>query len=302
MRPPPFSGLRTFMRVPNTLAEDPDVTIFGVPFDLGTTNRPGARFGPEAIRSASLFLTSASGGHPEFRVSPTTTLKIVDIGDLTIANGYLEESLALIEGQVSRVETHAIAMGGDHTITLPVLRSLRKKCNQPLSLIHFDAHPDTWKDNYGPPIGHGTPFHYAAEEDLIDPRTSIQVGVRAPVDTTTLDYTETLGFNALTADEVHTSTPADTAKRIREVVGTHNPVYLTFDVDVLDPSCAPGTGTPVVGGILTWQALSILKRLGGLYWVGMDLVEVAPAYDSAQITALAGATIIWTYLSLIAHS
>jgi len=290
------------MRVPATLSEAPEVTIFGVPFDLGTTNRPGARFGPEAIRSASLFLTSASGGHPEFLVSPTTKLKIVDIGDLAIANGYLEESIALIEGQVDQIKTHSIAMGGDHTITLPILRALRKRRAQPLSLIHFDAHLDTWKDNYGAPIGHGTSFHYAAEENLIDPRTSIQVGIRAPVDTTTIDYTETLGFSALTAEEVHTSTPADTAKRITDVVGSNNPVYLTFDVDALDPSCAPGTGTPVVGGLLTWQALSVLKRLKGLNWVGMDLVEVAPAYDSAQITALAGATIIWTYLSLIAHS
>ncbi len=290
------------MRVPNTLAEDPDITIFGVPFDLGTTNRPGARFGPEAIRSASLFLTSASGGHPEFHISPTTKLKIVDIGDLTIANGYLEESLGLIEGQADRIETHAIALGGDHTITLPLLRSLRKRHGQPLSLIHFDAHPDTWKDNYGPPIGHGTPFHYAAEEELIDPRQSVQVGVRSPVDIATHEYTEKLGFTVLTAEEIHTSDPGDTANRIRGAVGSNNPVYLTFDVDALDPSCAPGTGTPVIGGLQSWQALAILKRLQGLDWVGMDLVEVAPAYDSAQITALPGATIIWTYLSLIAHS
>jgi len=302
MRPPPFSGFRSFMRVPAALSRDPDVTIFGVPFDLGTTNRPGARFGPEAVRSASLFLTSAGGGHPEFRVAPTSDLRIVDMGDLAIANGYMERSVEIIEEQVDRIRTHGVAVGGDHTITLPILRSLKRRHAQPVSLIHFDAHPDTWKDNYGVPIGHGTPFHYAAEEDLIDPRTSIQVGVRAPVDTTTLDYTETLGFSALTAEEVHTSTPGDTAKRITDVVGSNNPVYLTFDVDALDPSCAPGTGTPVVGGLLTWQALSVLKRLKGLNWVGMDLVEVAPAYDSAQITALAGATIIWTYLSLIAHA
>lgn len=298
---PTFSGPRTFLQLGTTPAHDrgQDVSIAGIPFDLGTSNRPGARFGPAALRDASLMLLD--GDHPETGANPARDLRIADIGDFAIANGYLTESLALIEKQAGAVSGQLVAMGGDHTVTLPLLRALAKKQDKPISLVHFDAHVDTWSDNFGSPVGHGTPFHFAAEEGLIDPKTSIQIGIRSPVEQSVLRYTrDELGFTIISAEEVHMNGVLSVVDKIQQVVGD-NPAYLTFDIDALDPSQAPGTGTPEVGGLFTWQALAILKRLGGQNWIGMDLVEVAPAYDHAQITAFAGATVIWTYLCLLAQ-
>ncbi|NQV47035.1 MAG: agmatinase [Rhodospirillaceae bacterium] len=296
---PTFSGPRTFLQLPAALADGsaPDVTIVGVPFDLGTTNRPGSRFGPAAIREASLMLVD--GDHPELRVNPATTLRAIDGGDLDIVNGYMDESLALIERQIADIPGHVITLGGDHTVTLPILRARAGRDGKGISLVHFDAHVDTWKDNFGGPVGHGTPFHYAAQEGLIDPKRSIQIGIRSPVDNETMDYTrDALGFTVITAEDVHVGGIEQVIAAIEKTVG-NNPAYLTFDIDAIDPGQAPGTGTPEVGGLFTWQALAILKRLGGINWIGMDMVEVAPAYDQAQITALAAATFVWTYLCLL---
>ena len=297
MKQPSFSGIKTFFGVPTTADKNTDITMFGVPFDLGTTNRPGARFGPEGVRSASAMFVGDT--HTEYRLDPTKALKIADIGDLEILNGDLLNSIAKFEDQIDMIKTHKIGVGGDHTITLPILRSLKKQRGKPVCLVHFDAHVDTWKDNFGAAVGHGTPFHYASEEGLIDPENSIQIGIRSPADNGTMDYTRELGFTIVTAEEVHMGQVYEIAAKIREVIGDRD-AYLTFDIDCLDPSCAPGTGTPEAGGLFSWQALAIIKRLKDLNWVGMDLVEVAPAYDHAQITAVAGATIIWTYLSMIA--
>ncbi len=298
MTQPVFTGLRSFLQLPTKLKRNkkPDVTILGIPFDLGTTNRPGARFGPAAIRDASLMLLD--GDHPFYRLTPQKS-KMVDIGDVNIANSDLEESIELIEEQLSNISSHIVSIGGDHTVTLPILRALYKREKEPASLIQFDAHVDTWKDNFGSPVGHGTTFHYAAQENLIDPKSSIQIGIRSPVQNEIMDYTKSLGFKILTAEQVHVASPGWAAKEIREVIGKRK-VYLTFDIDSIDPSQAPGTGTPEIGGLFTWQVLSILQKLGDLNWVGMDLVEVAPAYDHSQLTSLAGATIIWTYLSMLA--
>jgi len=295
---PTFSGLRTFLQLPDRRDEKPDVTIVGIPFDLGTTNRPGCRFGPAAIRDASLMLVD--GDHPELRVNPATDLRCIDAGDLDIANGYLDQSLEMIETQVRAIDSHLIVLGGDHTVTLPILRAQAARHGKGVSLVHFDAHVDTWKDNFGGPVGHGTPFHYAAQEGLIDAKASIQIGIRSPVENATMDYTrDELGFHVITAEDVHIGGVEVVVAAIKKTVGD-NAAYLTFDIDAIDPSQAPGTGTPEVGGLFTWQALAILKKLGDVNWVGMDMVEVAPAYDQAQITSLAAATFVWTYLSLLA--
>jgi agmatinase len=268
------------------------ICVAGIPLDLGTTNRSGARFGPSAIRQASRMLTD--GAHPQHWVDPGA-LPLADIGDFPIVLGDLLASLALIEEQARAIE-HLVALGGDHGITLPLLRALAKK-RGPCALIHFDAHVDTWQDNFGQAYAHGCVFHHAITEGLIEPRRMIQIGIRSPVSREVHDWTLAQGVTSLTAQEVHETGPAAIAGRIREIVGGA-PVYLSFDIDVLDPAFAPGTGTPEIGGLASWQAQAILRRLGGLRFSGMDVVEVAPAYDVAEITALAGATMAWEYLCL----
>jgi agmatinase len=269
------------------------ICVAGIPLDLGTTNRSGARFGPSAIRQASRMLTD--GAHPQHWVDPAA-LPLADIGDFTIALGDLVASLALIEEQARDIE-HLVALGGDHAMTLPLLRALSKRRGAG-ALIHFDAHVDTWPDNFGQVYAHGCVFHHAITEGLIDPRRMVQIGIRSPVSREVHDWTLAQGVTMITAQEVHEATAAAVAKRIHEVVGDA-PVYLSFDIDVLDPAFAPGTGTPEIGGLASWQGQAILRRLHGLRFTGMDVVEVAPAYDVAEITALAGATMAWEYLCLL---
>jgi len=297
---PTFSGPRTFLQLPASLADGvpPDISIVGIPFDLGTTNRPGARFGPAAIRDASLMLVD--GDHPETGLDPCRLLKMADHGDLEIVNGYMEPSLQRIEEQIRALPGHPVSMGGDHTITLPILRALADRHGKAIRLVHFDAHVDTWKDSFGAPIGHGTPFHHACMEGLIDPTHSVQIGIRSPTGTDVMRYTtDTLGFTVITAEQVHLDGILMAVQTILQTVGDAN-TYLTFDIDAIDPAQAPGTGTPEIGGLFSWQALAILKRLENINWIGMDMVEVAPAYDHAQITSLAAATFMWTYLCLLA--
>ncbi len=268
--------------------------VAGVPFDIGTTNRSGARFGPHAIRHASRMLVD--GAHPRNWVDPAT-LSLADVGDFAIALGDIPASLRLIEEQAAQC-SHLIALGGEHGITLPLLRAQAKRLGGPLGLVHFDAHVDTWPTNFGQVYGHGSVFFHAIEEGLLDPRRTVQIGIRSPVQREVWDWTVGRGVTILAAEQVHETTTAALAERIRDVVGV-GPAYLSFDVDALDPAFAPGTGTPEVGGLASWQAQSILRRLGGLDFVGMDVVEVAPAYDVAEITALAAATVVWEYLALV---
>ncbi len=225
---------------------------------------------------------------------------VADVGDFQIAVGELDKSLELIEIQAAE-HAHLVTLGGDHTITLPLLRALAKRNSRTegLGLIHFDAHVDTWPDSFGLRYGHGSVFYHAIVEGLVDPRRMIQIGIRSPMEREIRDWTVGQGVRIVTAGEVHESGPAAVAGRIRDVVGP-GPVYLSFDIDALDPAFAPGTGTPEIGGLTTWQAQAVLRSLGGLDFVGMDLVEVAPAYDVAEITALAGATMVWEYLALLA--
>lgn len=284
--PPTFLGIR---RTDPTAA----YVIAGIPMDIGTTNRSGTREGPAAIRRASRMLTD--GDHPVHRADPAA-LDVADIGDFSLALGDIQASLAAIQSQAESMR-HLIALGGEHGVTLPLLRAVSTRQGRPVTLIHFDAHVDTWPDNFGQAYAHGSPFFHAINEGLVDPRRMIQIGIRSPVQNDVMDWTTGQGVTVLSAQDVHEAGPAAVAARIRAVVADA-PVYLSFDIDVLDPAFAPGTGTPEIGGLASWQVQAILRRLTGLGFVGMDIVEVAPAYDVSEITALAGATVVWEYLGL----
>ena len=273
---------------------DAPFAVAGIPLDLGATNRAGARDGPRAIRQASRMLVD--GAHPEFWIEPAK-LALADIGEFALALGDIPASLALIEQQTAGI-SHLVALGGEHGITLALLRGLAKRLGRPLGLVQFDAHVDTWPDNFGQPYAHGSVFFHAIEEGLIEPARMIQIGIRSPVQRKVWNWTLERGVHVVTAQEVHAAGPAAIAARIRAAVGD-GPVYLSFDIDALDPAFAPGTGTPEIGGLHSWQAQAILRRLAGLGFVGMDVVEVAPAYDAAEITALAAATMAWEYLALV---
>src|SRR6266571_2184961 len=290
---PTFATRPTFLGVERTSA-DAAICVAGVPFDLGTSNRPGARFGPSAIRQASRMLVD--GDHPA-SWAEIEALDLADIGDFRIVHGDIAGTLARIEAQAAAF-SHLVALGGDHTITLALLRALSRR-KGPLGLVHFDGHVDTWPESFGLAFGHGSPFYHAIEEGLIDPHRTIQIGIRSPMHRDIFDWTVGKGVTIVSAEDVHEGGPKAVAERIRKVVGDM-PTYLTFDVDALDPAFAPGTGTPEVGGLATWQARAILRRLAGLSFAGMDVVEVSPPYDVAEITALAAATIAWEYLALLA--
>jgi agmatinase len=272
------------------------ICIAGIPLDLGTTNRSGARFGPPAIRQASRMLVD--GAHPQHWIDPAS-LPVADIGDFSLALGDLLESLRRIEAQAMPIQ-HLVALGGEHGITLPLLRAVTKRTG-PVALIHFDAHVDTWPDSAGQPYGHGSVFYHAIEEGLVEPGRMIQIGIRSPVQRDVFEWTLAKGVTIITAQGVHAASPVTIAERINSLV-ERAPVYLSFDIDVLDPAFAPGTGTPEIGGLASWQAQAIMRRLGALAFVGMDVVEVAPAYDVAEITALAAATFVWEYLALIGRA
>jgi agmatinase len=284
--PPSFLGIARTDR-------DADYMIAGVPMDIGTTNRSGTRDGPAAIRRASRMLTD--GDHPEHWVEPAR-MPVADIGDFALALGDIAGSLSLIESQAAPIG-HLIALGGEHGITLPLLRALRQRLGRKLALVHFDAHVDTWPDNFGQSYAHGSPFYHAINEGLVDPHRMIQIGIRSPVQKEVMDWTLSQGVTVVSAQDVHASSPAAIATRIAAVVGD-DPAYLSFDIDALDPAFAPGTGTPEIGGLATWQAQAILRRLQQIRFVGMDVVEVSPAFDTAEITALAAATMVWEYLAL----
>ena len=297
-----MTGIPTFATPPSFMGfpgRDPAAALClaGVGLDIGTTNRAGARFGPQAIRHASRMLVD--GAHPESWIDPAN-LAVSDLGDFQIALGDIAGSLALIEAQARPIR-HLITLGGEHGITLPLLRAHAARGGDVPGVIHFDAHVDTWPDSFGQAFGHGSPFWHAIREGIVDPARFVMVGIRSPVQRAVWDWTIGQGVTILTAQAVHEMGPAAAAARIRAVVGG-GPVYLSIDIDALDPAFAPGTGTPEIGGLASWQMQAILRRLAGLRFVGMDVVEVAPAYDVAEITALAAATMVWEYLSLIGQS
>jgi guanidinopropionase len=292
---PTFSTRPSFLGVAN---ESPtaDYVVAGVPFDIGTTHRAGARFGPMAIRAISRMLVD--GANTQNWQNPQR-LDIADIGDFDIALGDTDKSMKLIEEQAAKIG-HLIALGGDHAIALPLLRAAAKRHGGPLGLVHFDAHVDTWPDSFGQVYGHGSCFYHAINEGIVDPTRMIQIGIRSPLGRDVYDWTVGKGVRIISAEEAHEMGPAHVAEAIIEQTGKGKS-YLTFDIDGIDPSQAPGTGTPEIGGLTTLEVRAILMRLAPVNFIGMDIVEVSPPYDVAEITALAGATVVWLYLSLQAQ-
>ena len=290
-----------FLRAP-PLAARPDArfVVAGVPWDGATTNRPGARFGPGEIRRASHML--CDGTHPLLGVAPAGHM--ADCGDLMLPNTSLEGMRAALTPQVAQLlkRHHMIWLGGDHSITLPLLRAYRAHFGRPLAMIHFDAHCDTWTSHFDEPSGHGTWVYEALNEELIDPKLSIQLGIRSAAAPETANYIADKGGLIYTARDLRglvsatQLTPVLAAVRARLAGAGEVPLYLTLDIDCLDPAYAPGTGTPEPGGLATSQVLTLLEELRDLNWVGMDLCEVAPPYDHAELTSNAAATLIWTYL------
>ncbi len=295
---PRFAGMPSFMRLP--ILTDPalvDVALVGVPFDGGTTNRPGARHGPREIRNQSSLVRRINANG----VSPYDTLRVADLGDAPVNPISLPDSLARIEDffrGIAAAGTIPLAAGGDHLITLPILRALAES---PVGLIHFDAHSDTNDKYFGEnPFTHGSPFRRAVEEGLLDPRRCVQIGIRGTYyHPTDLDFARAAGFRVITIDEAVDRGLAEVMAEARAIVGAA-PVYVSFDIDSLDPAFAVGTGTPEIGGFSTREAQSMLRGLAGLNIIGGDIVEVSPPFDPSGLTALTGATMMFELLCAIA--
>ena len=300
MQFPRYEGIRTFMRLPNSRnLEKLDFAIVGLPYDTCASFRVGTRFAPSSIREISPLNKRY---HPVLDVDIFDICKGVDYGDLMTVPGYIEESFDEIEKgmkEIFQAGVIPIAMGGDHSVTLPELRAC-SKVHGPVALVHFDSHCDTWKEYYGKPYNHGTPFYYAAKEGCIAGSKSIQVGIRGGLyskEGTRLS--KELGMTVLPAVKCHKMEPEEVVKKIKETVG-NSKVFLTFDIDFLDPSFAPGTGTPEIGGFSTAYALEVLRGLKELDIVGYDVVEVAPQYDHGEITSFAAAHIMFEFMAQIA--
>lgn len=274
--------------------------VAGIAWDGSVTNRPGARFGPAAVRRASQML--CDGEHPHFDVSPVGHL--CDAGYLALPNTSLEAMRAALAPLAEELLAahHMAWLGGDHSITLPLLRAYRKVIGRPLALLHFDAHCDTWKDHFGEPSGHGTWTWEAIQEGLVIPAATVQVGIRSSGQKEAREYVNRIGGRVFTARELRgAENPAQLAFVIDEIRrrmrAAAAPVYLTIDIDCLDPAFAPGTGTPEPGGLTTAQVLTLLEELADLDFVGMDCVEVSPPYDVSELTVNAASTFVWTYLA-----
>ena len=297
---PRFAGIATFARLPRLDELDhADVAIVGVPFDSGVSYRPGARFGPAHVREASRLLRPYN---PVQDVFPFGAQQVADAGDL-VANPFdIAVAVAEIEAGALDLRTRAdrlVVIGGDHTIALPLLRAVHAE-HGPVAVLHFDAHLDTWDTYFGAPTTHGTPFRRASEEGLIDLTASVHVGIRGPLyDKSDLADDERLGFAIVTSEFVEEHGAAAAVERIRARVGTA-PLYISIDIDVLDPAHAPGTGTPEAGGLTSRELLRMLRALTDLRIVGADVVEVAPAYDHAQVTAVAASHVVYELLSAMA--
>ncbi len=273
--------------------------VLGVPFDGAVTHRPGARFGPAEIRRASLAL--CDGIHPHFNVSPLGCLG--DGGDMVLPNASgLPAVRAAIQRHAAAVmaQHHCVFLGGDHSVTLALLREAQARYGQgePLALVHFDAHCDTWSDHFGEPSGHGTWTYEALNEGLVAAAHTVQIGLRSPGERAAREYVQDRGGLIYTARQLRGLDGAGLAPMLAEIrqrIG-QRPCYLSLDIDCMDPAFAPGTGTPEPGGLSSSQVLTILEELAPLNWIGMDCVEVAPAYDHAELTSNAAATLVWTYL------
>jgi len=296
---PRFAGIRTFMRAPHTTdLTGVDAAVVGIPFDTATSFRSGARFGPEAIRSASALIRAY---HPVHDVNVVETLSIVDYGDLAVSPGDTERTYRQVEEALAPLVEAGVftaVLGGDHAITLAELRALAR-AHRPLALVQLDAHADTWEEYFGQRYFHGTTFKRAAEEGLLDPAASVQAGMRGSLYSGgDLETSRELGFTVIPAEELRALGAERFAALVQQRVADR-PVFISFDVDFLDPAFAPGTGTPEVAGFSTAEAVAFLRALRGIRLVGCDVVEVSPPYDGPGApTALAAANVVWELLAL----
>jgi agmatinase len=291
----------SFLRVGAPAAQGRRFGLAGLAWDGSTTNRPGARFGPRAIREASHML--CDGIHPVFGCTPVGQLD--DLGDLALPNTGLEAMRAELGRSLPGLlaSRHMVWLGGDHSVTLPILRALAAQQGRPLAVIHFDAHCDTWPDHFGERSGHGTWVYEAMQEGLVLDACFTQIGIRSAGERRAREYVRDRGGLIFTARDLRGCENrvqlASVIAAVRERFAAHGkpPVYLSLDIDCLDPAFAPGTGTPEPGGLSTGQVLTLLEEFADLDFVGMDCVEVAPAYDHAELTSNAASTFVWTYLA-----
>jgi agmatinase len=297
---PRFAGPATFARLPRLDEVDSfDVAVVGVPFDSGVTYRPGARFGPSHVRESSRLLRPYN---PVQNVSPFATQQVIDAGDVAVNPFDIQHAVREIQAAATDLTSggaRLVTIGGDHTIALPLLRAAAER-HGPIAVVHFDAHLDTWDTYFGEPYTHGTPFRRASEEGLLDTTACAHVGIRGPLysDRDLLED-QVLGFQVVAAEETEDIGWRGIADRVRQRVGDR-PVYVSVDIDVLDPAFAPGTGTPEAGGLTSRELLQVLRSFADLRLVGVDVVEVAPAYDHAQITGIAAAHVAYELISAMA--
>lgn len=295
---PEFCSLGSFMRLP-TAREGARLAILGMPFDTAASYRVGARFGPQAIRQASMLLFPFN---PTHQVYPFEETRAIDIGDLSVIPHNIHRSYEIITSQVEellRAGMIPVGLGGDHSVTLATLRAAAK-VHGPLALIHFDSHTDTWDTYYGEKYWHGSPFIRAYEENLLIPDKVFQVGIRGTLNHPgDLDASRELGYQVITTREMRLRGMEDVVAQIRRTIGD-TPCFLSFDIDFVDPAFAPGTGTPEVGGYTSFETLEFVRMLTGFNYVGFDMVEVLPTHDHAQITALLAATLVHEFASLVA--
>jgi agmatinase len=297
---PRFAGPETFARLPRIdQVEHADVAVVGFPFDSGVSYRPGARFGPQHVRQSSMLLRPY---HPPLDVHPFDAQQVADAGDIGINPFSIDDAVATVERAADELRepgSTLLSVGGDHTIALPLLRSVAR-AHGPVAVLHFDAHLDTWDTYFGAPTTHGTPFRRASEEGLIDRERSMHVGIRGPL-YSAKDLAEDgiLGFQVVRSDDYQLDGLAGVVERVRTRLAD-GPVYVSVDIDVLDPAHAPGTGTPEAGGLTSRELLHTLRSLAGANVVGADIVEVAPAYDHAEITGIAAAHVAYELLAVLA--
>ena len=297
----PYHGIPTFMRLPASRElHGVDVAMVGIPFDSGASNRPGTRFGPRKIREASLLLW---GYNQVLGDAPTEELTIVDYGDVSTIAVDINATMENITSEVRNVlekEVTVVALGGDHSISLPLLRAHASRFGPP-AVIHFDSHPDTWDWEFkDQPYSHGTPFRRAIEEELIDTSAYLQIGIRGPTSwASDLSKAEEMGARILTIDKVFEMGIPTVIAEMRATVGDR-PVYVSLDIDSVDPAFAPGTGTPEVGGLSSYQILQLVRGMQDLKIVGFDLVEVSPPYDHGDITAILASNLAFEFISLLA--
>jgi len=297
---PRFGQIATFMLLP--AAASPaglDVAIVGIPFDGGVSYRPGARFGPRAVREQSSLIRT---WHPVLKVHPFKRLRVADCGDVDVVPVSIEATLDAVARKIDEVAAAGavpLSVGGDHSVSLAVLRSLGRRHGR-LGLVHFDAHPDTWDEYFGSKFYHGTPFRRAVEEGLVDPSRMIQVGIRGPLyGPEDLAFQDAHGIEVVRIEEIKERGVAAVVRRFERLRG--GAVYCSFDIDAVDPAFAPATGVPEVGGLSSWEALALVRGLQGIDLVGADVMEIAPPYDGpGQITSLLGANLLFEFASLLA--